>query len=82
MATGNVGRAHGLAEGVLEEGRPADLVVLDRIPGSVAADALDAFARGDLPGISTVLIDGEPRVVERSQQTPPPERPAVVSHVR
>jgi enamidase len=82
MATGNVGRAHGLAEGVLEEGRPADLVVLDRIPGSVAADALDAFARGDLPGISAVLIDGELRVEGRSQQTPPPERPAVIERRR
>jgi enamidase len=79
MATGNVARAHGLPQGVLEEGRPADLVLLDRIEGSVASDALDAFARGDLPGISTVLIDGEPRVVGRSQQTPPPARPAVVT---
>lgn len=78
MATGNVARAHGLPQGILEEGRPADLVLLDRVPGSVARDALDAFARGDLPGISTVLIDGEPRVVGRSQQTPPPERPAVI----
>jgi cytosine/adenosine deaminase-related metal-dependent hydrolase len=78
MATGNVARAHGLAQGILAEGRPADLVLLDRIEGSVARDALGAFACGDLPGISTVLIDGEPRVVGRSQQTPPPARPAVV----
>jgi len=78
MATGNVARAHGLPQGVLEEGRPADLVLLDRIPGSAAADALDAFRRGDLPGISVVLIDGEPRVTGRSQQTPPPERAAVI----
>ncbi|HEV8677129.1 MAG TPA: amidohydrolase family protein [Methylomirabilota bacterium] len=79
MATGNVARAHGLPQGILEEGRPADLVLLDRIPGSAASDALDAFRRGDLPGISTVLIDGEPRVVGRSQQTPPPERAAVIA---
>jgi enamidase len=78
MATGNVARAHGLAQGILEAGRPADLVLLDRIEGSVAKDALGALACGDLPGISTVLIDGEMRVVGRSQQTPPPARPAVV----
>jgi enamidase len=78
MATGNVARAHGLPQGILEEGRPADIVLLDRIQGSVASDALDSFARGDLPGISTVLIDGLPRVIGRSQQTPPPERPAVI----
>lgn len=78
MATGNVGRAHGLAIGILEEGRAADLVLLDKIQGSVAEDALDSFAKGDLPGISVVMIDGEIRVGGRSQQTPPPERAAVI----
>ena len=76
MATGNVGRAHGLDIGILKEGRPADLVLLHKITGSVATDALDSFAKGDLPGISTVIIDGEIRVAGRSQQTPPPERVA------
>jgi enamidase len=76
MATGNVGRAHDLDIGVLEEGRPADLVLLHKITGSVAKDALDSFAKGDLPGISYVIIDGEVRVAGRSQQTPPPERVA------
>src|SRR5919106_2061453 len=76
MATGNVGRAHGLDIGILEEGRPADLVLLHKITGSVAKDALESFAKGDLPGISTVIIDGEIRVAGRSQQTPPPERVA------
>jgi enamidase len=52
MATGNVARAHGLATGTLEEGKPADLVLLDRVQGSVAKDILDSFALGDLPGIS------------------------------
>ena len=76
MATGNVGRAHGLDIGILEEGRPADIVLLHKITGSVAKDALDSFAKGDLPGISMVIIDGEVRVAGRSQQTPPPERVA------
>ncbi len=76
MATGNVGRAHGLDIGFIEKGRPADIVLLHKITGSVANDALDCFAKGDLPGISTVIIDGEIRVAGRSQQTPPPERAA------
>jgi enamidase len=76
MATGNVGRAHGLDIGILEEGRPADLVLMHKITGSVAKDALDSFSKGDLPGISYVIIDGEIRVAGRSQQTPPPERVA------
>jgi len=78
MATGNVGRAHGLSIGTVEEGKAADMVLLDRIQGSVAKDGLDAFAKGDLPGISVVMIDGEIRVAGRSQQTPPPERAAVI----
>ena len=76
MATGNVGRAHDLNLGILEEGRPADLVLLHKITGSVAKDALDSFAKGDLPGISHVIIDGVIQVAGRSQQTPPPERAA------
>jgi len=74
MATGNVGRAHDLDLGILEEGRPADLVLMHKITGSVAKDALDSFAKGDLPGISYVIIDGIVRVAGRSQQTPPPEK--------
>ena len=74
MATGNVGRAHGLKLGVLEEGAPGDIVLMHKITGSVAVDALDSFAKGDLPGISYVIIDGIVRVAGRSQQTPPPER--------
>lgn len=79
MATGNVGRAHDLKIGILEEGWPADLVLLHKITGSVAKDALDSFAKGDLPGISTVIIDGVVQVAGRSQQTPPAERSAVVT---
>jgi enamidase len=78
MATGNVGRAHDLDLGLIEEGRPADLVLLHKIQGSVAKDALDSFAKGDLPGISMVIIDGEICVAGRSQQTPPPERVAAI----
>jgi enamidase len=76
MATGNVGRAHELDLGILEEGRPADIVLMHKITGSVAKDALDSLAKGDLPGISYVIIDGQVRVAGRSQQTPPPERVA------
>ena len=76
MATGNVGRAHDLNIGILEEGRPADIVLLHKITGSVSKDALDSFATGDLPGISYVIIDGVVQVAGRSQQTPPPERAA------
>jgi enamidase len=73
MATGNVGRAHDLNIGIVEEGRPADIVLMHKITGSVSRDALDSFRKGDLPGISYVIIDGVVQVAGRSQQTPPPE---------
>lgn len=82
MATGNVGRAHGLPIGTLEEGKAADIVLLDRVKGSVAKDALDSFSKGDLPGISVVMIDGKITVPGRSQQTPPAERSATIEGER
>jgi enamidase len=72
-ATGNTARIFGLREGVIEPGRPADLVVADSPYGSVATDALGAFSVGDIPGIAMVMIDGKPRV-GRSRMTPPPSR--------
>ncbi|MFQ6392561.1 amidohydrolase family protein [Nocardia sp. KC 131] len=73
-ATGQTARAHGLDTGVLRVGAPADAVILGPITGSTASNALECFALGDLPGIATVLVDGEPRVATRSEQTPPPSR--------
>jgi enamidase len=82
MATGNTGRAHGLSMGTIDVGQPADLVIMDKITGSVADSALDSFAKGDLPGISVVMIDGELTVAGRSQQTPPPERGVMIEEKR
>ncbi len=73
VATGNTAAAHGLEQGRLEVGRPADLVLMGRIIASVAKDGLDALRLGDLPGISMVFVDGQPLVYPRSNQTPPPE---------
>jgi len=77
LATGNNARLFRLATGVLAAGRPADLVVCDAPVGSAAADALGAIARGDIPGISCVVIDGEVRV-GRSRNTPLARRLAAV----
>ncbi|MBY4212506.1 amidohydrolase family protein [Rhodococcus fascians] len=73
-ATFHTANAHGLDTGNLGIGSPADLVILGPITGSTATDAMQSFALGDLPGIATVLVDGEPLVATRSEQTPPPSR--------
>jgi enamidase len=69
LATGNNARAFRLDTGTVEVGRPADLVVCDAPVASAARDALGAIARGDIPGISAVIIDGVVRV-GRSRNTP------------
>jgi enamidase len=77
LATGNNARAYNLGSGVIAEGREADLVVMDSPWGSVASDALGAIARGDIPGISAVIIDGKVRTL-RSRNTPAATRMAQV----
>ena len=76
VATGNTARAHGLDVGLLRVGSPADLIVCGPVQGSTGHNVADAIAHGDIPGVSSVLIDGEIIVKERSRQTPPPERPS------
>jgi enamidase len=77
-ATGNTARVFGLAEGVIEPGAPADLVVADAPLGSAGTDLLTALAVGDVPGIGLVLVDGQVKV-NVSRNTPPPARKPVVA---
>jgi len=78
LATGNNARAFRLTTGTIAVGRPADLVVCDAPAASMATDALTAIARGDIPGISAVIIDGEVRV-GRSRNTPLAKRLATIT---
>ena len=82
LATGNNARAFRLARGVgtLVVGAPADLVVCDAPSASLADDGLTAVARGDIPGISCVVIDGQIRV-GRSRNTPMAKRLATFKGV-
>jgi enamidase len=73
LATGNNARAFRLATGTIAAGQPADLVVCDAPVASSGAGALGAIARGDIPGISAVIIDGVVRV-GRSRNTPLAQR--------
>jgi enamidase len=75
VATGNTARAHGLDVGILAPGRPADLVVCGPVQGSSGSRLSETMAHGDLPGISHVMVDGEPLVKGQSRQTPPAATP-------
>jgi enamidase len=75
-ASGNVAKKRGLEQGILEVGRPADIVFMDRPSGSEGANVLDAIAVGNIPGIASVMIDGKLRTA-RSRSTPPSDRTPV-----
>ena len=80
MATGNTARLRGLDSGLIEVGRAADLVFLDRAQHSAGRDLLHSVTLGDIPGIGMVMIDGVVRA-GRSRNTPPAERiPELVGH--
>ena len=70
FATGNTARARRLNCGLVEPGRAADFVILDRAQHSAGRDLLDSIRKGDLPGIGMVIIDGLIRI-GRSRNTPP-----------
>ena len=68
----------GLEQGLIEVGRPADFVFLDRAQHSAGRDLLDSVRLGDIPGVGMVMIDGIVRC-GRSRNTPPAtEVPTVV----
>lgn len=77
LATGNNAALFRLSTGTVAEGQPADLIVCDAPAASLARDALEAVARGDIPGISCVVVDGVVRA-GRSRNTPLAKRLAVI----
>ena len=80
FATGNTARLRKLDCGLVETGRAATFVILDRAQHSAGKTLLDSVRRGDLPGIGMVIIDGVVSA-QRSRNTPPATRlPEIVKH--
>ncbi len=78
FATGNTARLRNLACGLIEPGRAADFVFLDRAQHTAGRTLLESIQFGDLPGVGMVMIDGVVRC-GRSRNTPPAmEVPVVV----
>jgi enamidase len=79
FATGNTARIRRLDSGIIEPGRAADFVLLDRAQHTAGRTLLESVALGDIPGVGMVVIDGAIRC-GRSRNTPPAsEIPVVVS---
>jgi len=78
FATGNTARLRELDCGLIEVGKAADFVFLDRAQHSAGKSMLDSVRLGDLPGVGMTVIDGVVRS-QRSRNTPPADRaPAIV----
>jgi enamidase len=77
FATGNTARLRKLNCGLIEAGRDADFVFMDRAQHTSAATLLESVQLGDLPGVGMVMIDGIVRC-GRSRNTPPATEVAVV----
>ena len=73
FGTGNTARMRSLDCGLIEPGRAADFVLLDRAQHSAGNTLLESVQLGDLPGIGMVVIDGIPRI-NRSRNTPPADK--------
>ncbi|QBK04260.1 Enamidase [Hylemonella gracilis] len=78
FATGNTARMRQLNCGLIEAGRAADFVFMDRAQHTAGKTLLESVQLGDIPGIGMVMIDGIVRC-GRSRNTPPAtEIPVVV----
>src|SRR6478735_7586541 len=79
LATGNTARMRQLDCGLIEVGRSADFVLMDKAQHSPGKTILESVQLGDLPGIGMTIIDGIVRT-QRSRNTPPAGRvPEVVA---
>jgi enamidase len=70
FATGNTAKIRKLDGGLMEPGRAATLVLMDKAQHSAGKNLLESIQLGDLPGIGMVVVDGLVSV-QRSRNTPP-----------
>ena len=70
LATGNTARMRDLDCGLLQAGRAADFILMDRAQHAPGKTILESIEQGNLPGIGMTVIDGEIRS-QRSRNTPP-----------
>ncbi len=73
FATGNTARMRELNTGIIEVGRSADFVLIDRAQHAPGKDMLASIHQGNLPGVAMTIIDGLVRT-HRSRNTPPAEK--------
>jgi enamidase len=72
FATGNTAKVRRLNTGTIAIGKQADLVLACAPLGGSQPDVLTSLKNGDLPSITSIMIDGK-LIVRQSKNSPPPE---------
>jgi len=70
FATGNTARMRELDSGIVEVGKSADFILIDKAQHAPGKDMLESIHQGNLPGVGMTIIDGVVRS-HRSRNTPP-----------
>ena len=70
FATGNTARMRELDSGIIEIGKSADFILIDKAQHAPGKDILESIHQGNLPGLGMTIIDGVVRST-RSRNTPP-----------
>ncbi len=70
FATGNTARMRDLNSGIIEVGKSADFILIDRAQHAPGNNMLESIHQGNLPGVGMTIIDGIVRS-HRSRNTPP-----------
>jgi enamidase len=73
-------RMRALDFGIIEVGRSADFVIMDRAQHSAGNNILDSVQLGDLPGVGMTIIDGIVRTQRRRNTPPATKAPEIVGH--
>lgn len=73
FATGNTARMRELDSGIIEVGKSADFILIDKAQHAPGKDMLESIHQGNLPGVGMTIIDGVVRS-HRSRNTPPATR--------
>ncbi|WP_123715065.1 amidohydrolase family protein [Pseudomonas poae] len=72
FATGNTAKLRKLNTGIIELNKEADFILTSPPLGGAGTDVLSSLRLGDLPSITSIIIDGK-LIVRQSQNSPPAE---------
>lgn len=78
FATGNTAKIRKLNTGLIELNKEADFVLASPPLGGAGKDVLSSLRLGDLPSITSIIIDGQ-LIVRQSKNSPPAEVSPIIT---